>query len=49
MNYFDYKKYVTRINRPTNEQINNFIEFVGGDHSWYKHLPENRDAEFIFI
>jgi hypothetical protein len=48
MNYPEYKDCVTRLRRPTNEQTTNFIEFVGRDHSWYKHLPENREAEFIF-
>ena len=34
--------------RPSNRQTLNFINFVANDHSWYKHLNEERSDIFIF-
>ncbi len=34
-----YRKIVGTLPRPSGAQIDNFVEFVCGAHSWYKHLP----------
>jgi hypothetical protein len=35
----DYRGYVRRLPRPSEEQIEDYVQFVSGAHSWYKHLP----------
>jgi hypothetical protein len=43
-----YKKSLIRTPKPTIKQTENFIDFVADDHSWYKHLPDQRLEPFIF-
>jgi hypothetical protein len=35
----DYRRHVRGLPRPSAEQVENFVQFVSGAHSWYKHLP----------
>jgi hypothetical protein len=35
----DYRQIVADLARPTDQQIENFVEYVSQGHSWYKHLP----------
>lgn len=35
----EYRTLVCGLERPSAEQIDSFVEFVGSAHSWYKHLP----------
>ncbi|HER00446.1 MAG TPA: hypothetical protein ENO22_13985 [candidate division Zixibacteria bacterium] len=45
-----YKRIIRKYNRPTSEQIENFIEYLRQCHSWYKHLPLLPPGrEFIFF
>jgi hypothetical protein len=44
----DYKKSLIGIPKPTIEQTENFINAVADDHSWHKHLPDQRLEPFIF-
>lgn len=34
-----YRNFVGNLPSPTDQQIENFVEFVAEAHSWYKHLP----------
>lgn len=34
-----YRETLSRVERPTNEQMLAFAEYVASAHSWYKHLP----------
>ena len=44
----DYKKSLIETPKPTIKQTENFISVVADDHSWYKHLPDQRLEPFIF-
>lgn len=35
----EYQQIVGMLPRPTDAQIDNYVEYVSGAHSWYKHLP----------
>lgn len=35
----DYRRIVSNLPRPSDEQIENFVQFVCTAHSWYKKLP----------
>jgi len=35
----DYRQAVAHLPRPSNDQIDNYVQFVSEAHSWYKHLP----------
>jgi hypothetical protein len=35
----DYMEVVRELPRPSEQQIDNFIDYVAAAHSWYKHLP----------
>ena len=43
-----YKKSLIGKPIPTIKQTENFINAVANDHSWYKHLPDQRLEPFIF-
>ena len=43
-----YKKILIESPKPTIKQTENFIDFVVDEHSWYKHLPDQRLEPFIF-
>jgi hypothetical protein len=43
-----YKKSLIGTPIPTIKQTENFINAVADDHSWYKHLPDQRFEPFIF-
>lgn len=43
-----YKKSLIGTPKPTIKQTENFINAVANDHSWYKHLPDQRLEPFIF-
>lgn len=43
-----YKKILIETSKPTIKQTDNFIDFVATEHSWYKHLPDQRLEPFIF-
>lgn len=43
-----YKRLLKHTPRPTEKDINRFIEWVSDHHSWYKHLSDNRETPFIF-
>jgi hypothetical protein len=34
-----YRRYVGQLPRPSDEQIEDWVQFVSDAHSWYKHLP----------
>jgi|GEM_PF-1656890 hypothetical protein len=34
-----YRRLVNQLPRPTDEQVNQFVEYVSNAHSWYKKLP----------
>ena len=34
-----YRRVVTNLARPSDEHVENFVQFVSEAHSWYKHLP----------
>jgi hypothetical protein len=44
----NYKKSLIGAPKPTIKQTANFINAVADDHSWYKHLPDQRLEPFIF-
>lgn len=44
----DYSKVMKQLPRPTEEQTNQFAEFVSDAHSWYKHLPVYPGSPFYF-
>jgi hypothetical protein len=48
MNYSEYKYALSNFERPSSRQTHNFINYVSNDHSWYKHLNEQRNHSFIF-
>ncbi len=48
MTLYDYKKSLIGTPKPTIKQTENFINAVADDHSWYKHLPDQRLEPFIF-
>lgn len=35
----EYRRHVSQLPRPSSKQIEDFVQFVSGAHSWYKHLP----------
>jgi hypothetical protein len=39
LSFADYRTLVSDIPPPSDDQIRDFVEFVSGAHSWYKHLP----------
>lgn len=45
----DYIRLIRRLPRPTWEQTVRFAWFVAGAHSWYKHLPVEREVPFLFF
>lgn len=47
MNIYNYIDLIKKYPKPTSHQINNFIEQVSLDHSWYKHLTKERIHEFV--
>ena len=49
MDYLNYKEIVRTLPKPEPYQIDNFIEMVSMDHSWYKHLSIRRDTPFVFV
>jgi len=44
----DYVAAIKQLPRPTDEQTDQFVEFVSGAHSWYKHLPVYPGSPFYF-
>lgn len=44
----DYRKLLTGVAKPTQRQTEEFIQFVANDHSWYKHLSNERKEPFVF-
>ncbi len=48
MELIEYKKLFVGLTRPSEEQTENFIDFVANNHSWYKHLTNERKASFFF-
>lgn len=44
-----YLAEVRRLPRPSEEQVDEFVEYVSSAHSWYKHLPlYRRPTPFLF-
>jgi hypothetical protein len=48
MDLLAYKNSMQNLPMPTIGQTEKFIDFVANNHSWYKHLPEERLEPFIF-
>lgn len=48
MEYQAYKELIKTLPKPTISQIDNFIDYVARDHSWYKHLTQEREEPFVF-
>lgn len=48
MELIEYKKLFVGLPKPSENQTENFIDFVANDHSWYKHLTDERKEPFIF-
>ena len=48
MEKYSYIGLVKKLPKPTSEQIDNFIEMLTYDHSWYKKLPKDRTHDFLF-
>jgi hypothetical protein len=48
MELLEYKRIMQDFAIPTIGQTENFIDFIARDHSWYKHLPEDRLEPFFF-
>src|SRR5689334_22083945 len=47
----EYRRIVSALPRPSAEQVKDFVGFVSGAHSWYKHLPllPPRTPFFFFL
>lgn len=48
----NYTQFITQnTKRPTDEQVDNFIDYVSNAHSWYKHLAcvGNQDSINIYL
>ncbi len=39
MSLVDYRELVRPLGRPSEAQIDAYVEYLAGKHSWYKHLP----------
>lgn len=48
MNLIEYKQLLSGTIKPTEAQINSFIDIISTEHSWYKRLNENNDSPFLF-
>lgn len=35
----EYRQHISALPRPSDQQIEEFVDYVGGAHSWYKKLP----------
>jgi hypothetical protein len=44
-----YLRLIRTLPRPTWEQTVRFAWFVAGAHSWYKHLPVDKEVPFLFF
>ncbi|MEI7502776.1 MAG: hypothetical protein WCJ61_05790 [Paludibacter sp.] len=48
MNLIEYKQLLSGTIKPTEAQINSFIDMISTEHSWYKRLNANNDSPFLF-
>jgi hypothetical protein len=43
-----YLELIRNYEAPTNDDIDRFIRLFANDHSWYKHLSDERDGTFFY-
>ncbi|HEY3369398.1 MAG TPA: hypothetical protein VGK10_01040 [Prolixibacteraceae bacterium] len=49
MDKYSYIKLIKQLPQPTPLQIDKFIELLSINHSWYKHLSQNRSHDFVIF